>query len=78
MPDIEIAQKIVEIDEHMNENLARMAAEGWQPIPGMKGVAIYPVQRIRAPAQDGQAGLAVISVDETKIKILRNGQLIDG
>jgi hypothetical protein len=78
--EIEFELKIMKIDEGLQEKIQTMLQEGWQVSPGHHAVAIYPVQRAKSTqAPQGLMGAAsTLGIDETKIKILRDGKLIDG
>lgn len=55
--------------------LEKLGAEGWTIDPAIKPVAVYNLVRQKS-SEIG--GVLKMTIDDTKIKILRNGQLIDG
>jgi hypothetical protein len=76
--EIEYTTKVFVVDEAtLQNNIKQMLDEGWAVIPGAQAVAVFPVQRIKQALAD-IGGVGGMSIDESKIKILRNGQLIDG
>lgn len=82
--EIEHSVKVFQLDDQLENNLRAMAAEGYMLIPGIVPVAIYHTVRVKGLApQAGEAPgaampIARVSIDDTKVKILRNGELIDG
>jgi len=77
--DIEFAVKTIEVDEHLEQNIKAMLAEGWQLVSGTKPVAIYHVQRARQAAAQSFGFMGAqggIALDESKVFILRNGKLL--
>ena len=80
MAEFETMMKVIEITENIQNDLKAMEAEGWVLMPGFKGIALFPVHRLKTAQQPSQSplGIATIAIDESKIKILRDGKLIDG
>ena len=64
-------------DSH-NKQMQALAQEGWMLVPGITPQAIYQLCRQPgAPAQPAMteaAGQATLSIDESKITILRGGK----
>lgn len=78
--EVEHQVKVFPLDTELENNIKAMTAEGWLLMPGITPVAIYHVVRMRGvqPQDDGHKPIVRIAVDDTKVKILRNGQLVDG
>jgi hypothetical protein len=81
--EVEHSVKVFTLDNTLEQNLQAMSADGWILVPGIIPVGVYHVVRIKGaqlqpPSAAAQAPVAKITIDETKVKILRNGQLIDG
>lgn len=80
--EVEHSVKVFSLDSDLENNIKSMTAEGWLLLPGITPVAIYHVVRMKGmvspPQDDGNIPLVKIAIDETKVKILRDGQLIDG
>jgi hypothetical protein len=75
--------KVFPLDQDLERNLQQMTAEGWMMLPGVMPVAIYHVVKMQGVLPAGEGGehavkpTVAITIDETKVKILRDGQLID-
>ncbi len=82
--EIEHCVKTFTFDDSLQQALQEMSAEGWTLVPGIVPVAVYHLVRIKGQQPDQQPPAAThqprmrIHIDESKIKILRNGELIDG
>jgi hypothetical protein len=78
--EVEHQVKVFPLDNDLENNIREMSAEGWLMMPGVTGVAIYHVVRMKGaqPHDDGNKPVAKIAIDDTKVQILRNGQLVDG
>lgn len=80
--EVEHATKVFQLDnqEELENNIKAMTADGWLLMPGVAPVAIYHVVRLRGgvpQSDDGSKPVARITIDDTKVKILRGGQLVD-
>lgn len=78
--EIEHAVKVFPLGPTLEDDVRKMTAEGYMLIPGVVPVAVYHVVRIHAKPGENPPPkpMAKIQVDDTKVKILRNGELIDG
>lgn len=76
--EIEFQTKVIEITENLQAEIEAFVRDGWSLIPGLKPVAIYPVQRLKHRPQAPVGLTATITIDESKVQILRDGKLIDG
>jgi hypothetical protein len=78
--DVEFTVKTLEIDEHLQDKINEMLAEGWQLVSGTKPVAVYHVQRMknmpRAQGLLAAGGFGGVKINEDEIFILRNGKLL--
>ena len=80
--EVEHDTKVFRLDLSLQGNLEAMAAEGWMLVPGIVPVGVYHVVRLKGVQPGPQplaaaAPVARLAIDETKIKILRDGKLID-
>ena len=77
------ALKIFPLNETLQAELAKLAQEGWQPVPGLAAAATYVlfrnvVQQPVAPAPEPEvSGLGKLTIDETKVHVYRNGRLLE-
>lgn len=78
--EVEHSVKVFQLGPELESSIHAMTAEGWMLLPGVTPVAIYHVVRMKGavPKDDGSKPIARIAIDETKVKILRDGQLVDG
>jgi hypothetical protein len=82
MPDtIELEYDVVmiPIKEGHQEELDRLHAEGWVPANGVTSVAIYHIvrQKAKPPVQDIGGGFGTVSIDESKVIIVRKDGTVD-
>lgn len=63
----------VEINNNFQEEIERLAVEGWQLVPGTQPVAVYSLQRLSDI--DNKEGLLTMGIDDSKIGIIK-GQKI--
>ena len=71
--EVEHKTVMLAVDETLQAELDKLAAEGWQNM--FKPVAIYQLTRIVAPMAQASGKLS-LSIDESKIGIIRNGKYI--
>lgn len=81
--EVEHAVRVFPLDDKLQDNLREVSKEGYMAIPGITPVVVYHLVRVKglapgAPGDGGQKPMAKIAIDDTKVKILRNGELIDG
>ena len=77
--EIEHTVKMFPLDASLEQNVKAMSEEGWMLVPGIMPIGIYHVVRMKGAQPDtGHKPIAKLAIDETKVKILRNGQLIEG
>lgn len=80
---IEFTLRILPLNETLQGELEKLAAEGWQPVPNLTAAATYVlfrpmVQQPVAPqAEPAAAGLGKLTIDETKVHLFRNGRLVE-
>ena len=79
MAEIEHCVKVLELNDDFQGQVKALEAEGWQLVPGVLPVAVYHLIRVKQAAnQANQAGgLGVLKVDDTKIHVIRNGQVVN-
>lgn len=79
--EVEHAIKVFPLDADLEANIRKMNEEGWLLLPGVAPVAIYSVVRIKGmttqPQTDGHAPVAKIEIDETKVHLVRDGQVVE-
>lgn len=73
--DVEHVIKTIPLDAEFQNELRRLEGEGYELFPGITPVAIYHLIR-KKPSEEGQGALGKIKIDETKVHVLRDGQLI--
>ena len=69
---MEKAVKTLPLDDNLHSAIEALMKEGWQLDPGFKPIVTYHVIR-QKPGADAQLQLAI---DDTKIAVLRNGEII--
>lgn len=76
--EVEHDIKVIPVNENLQGEIEKLAKEGWALVPGVQPVAIYHVVRpkhinshLMAPAGKGS-----LSIDDSKIHIMRDGKLI--
>lgn len=75
--EIEHAVKTFAMDADFEANVRKMGEEGFMLMPGIPPVVVYHV--VRPKGQKAPEGAtAKVHIDDSKVKILRNGELIDG
>lgn len=87
---IEHDVKVFPVDETLNEAVAKMSAEGWAMLPGVKPIGIFPVVRTTLEESEKPTQLAPapaplmtnggelhMPIGDDEVYILRGGQLID-
>jgi hypothetical protein len=79
---IEYDTKIVTIDDDLSTVLQKLNEEGWTSVPGLKSVAILNLQRVMGqvdiPMPQAQGtGLGKLTIDESKIYIIRDGKRVE-
>lgn len=74
-PEVELDVKMITIDDNLPAKIDALKAEGWELVVGIVPVAIYHVARKIAKEEPSGAQLRM-SVDDSKIGILRNGKLV--
>jgi hypothetical protein len=75
--EFEYDVKSIPVDAKFNDTVAQLIKDGWQIVQGVKPVAIYHVIRQKTPAPSFGGGLGVITIDESKVHILRKDGTLD-
>ena len=65
---MEFTTKVLNVDSTLQAEIAKLAEEGWQLIPGCQPKAVY--QLCREP----NGGRSAIVIDESKVHIVKAGQ----
>lgn len=79
---VEFKTVLVSLENQQNHQaqLMELAKEGWMMVPGIAPQAIYQLCRQPGaqpqPTMHNAAGEATLQVDESKIGILRGGQIV--
>lgn len=79
--EIEHSVKVFTMDADFEANVRKMSEEGWMILPNIPPVAVYHAVRMKGAPQAEQAAHSPsikVAIDDTKVKVLRNGELIDG
>lgn len=77
MDTVEIGLKILAADQTLQRQLEALAKEGWQPVANLTPAISYVMMRTVAPVRQPEvAALGKLTIDETKVHIYRNGQLV--
>lgn len=71
--ELENEIKVIPVDENLPVEVAKLAAEGWQIVPGVKPIAIYHLVRQKKPEMSAIGNLVI---DDSKIHIMRNGKIV--
>lgn len=81
MGPVEMALKIFPFNETLQQELAKLEAEGWQVVPGLAPAVSYvlfrPALQPQPVAEPVAAGFGQLGIDETKVHIYRNGKLVE-
>lgn len=81
--EVEHNVKVFPLDADLESNIKNMTAEGWLLLPGISPVAIYHVVRMKGVVPQPQGDntpppVVKVNIDDSKVKIIRDGKLIDG
>lgn len=74
--EVEHDIKVIPVNDKMTGEIERLAKEGWTLVPGVQPVAIYHVVRQKQATAQASMGKGTMMIDDSRIGILRNGQLI--
>lgn len=74
--EVEHDIKVIPLTANLQAELERLTKEGWILVPGVQPIAIYHVVRQKAVAAQANTAIGTMTIDESKVQILRNGQLI--
>lgn len=77
---VDHAIRVFPLDQNLEANLHQITSEGWMLLPGVMPVAVYhlvKMQGVPPLKEDGTSPTVSFSIDDTKVKILRDGELID-
>ena len=70
--EIEHEVKVLPIDDKLQSEVQKLQKEGWEVAAGTLPVAVYHLVRIKRPAPPSAgAGMAQLSIDDTKVGILK-------
>lgn len=64
---------VIPVDDRFDAEIARMKAEGWQLL---KAFSVYHVTRAKPQPLASLDGIAKMTIDDSKVGILRNGQIV--
>ena len=72
MNAVEFGLKILPLNESLPEELAKLAAEGWQNVPGLCPAASYVMFRTPKPQQPPTSqGFGALQIDDSKITVIK-------
>lgn len=74
--EVEHDIKVIPVNANLQGEIERLTKEGWTLVPGVQPVAIYHVVRPKRATAQANMGQGTMMIDESKIGILRNGQII--
>lgn len=74
--EVEHDIKVIPLTPNLQAELERLTKEGWILVPGVQPIAIYHVVRQKAATAQANTAIGTMMIDESKVQILRNGQLI--
>jgi hypothetical protein len=80
---VEFSLRILPLNDTLPQELEKLAAEGWQPVPNLAAAATYVMfrdvvqQAAATQAEPEVSGLGKLTIDETKVHIYRNGRLVE-
>lgn len=66
--------KMLPIDENLPAAVEVLKTEGWELIPNIPPVAVYHIVRLKNRSKDMKLQM---TIDESKIGILRNGKMVE-
>jgi hypothetical protein len=75
--EFEFDTKTIPLDEKLHDTLEELQREGWQVVPGTVPVVVYSLTRPKSSAKTFGAH-GTLGIDDTKVFILRDGELIPG
>lgn len=73
MPTTEYDMKFVRIDKDYEANIKQLQKEGWQIVPGMTPMSVWPCVRVHQEQTDplSAAGIQLdLKVDDSKIMVI--------
>lgn len=74
--EVEHDIKVIKVDANLTAEIERLTKDGWTLVPGVQPIAIYHVVRQKQATAQANSGKGTMMIDDSKIGILRNGQLI--
>lgn len=74
--EVEHDIKVLPVNENLQGEIEKLAKDGWALVPGVQPVAIYHVVRQKSHHLAANTGRGTMMIDESKVGILRNGQII--
>lgn len=80
---VEFTMRVLPLNETLQQELAKLANEGWQPVPGLAAAVTYVMFRnvpqpvVTPEVTPAAAGMVQMNIDETKVQIYRNGRLVE-
>lgn len=75
--EVEHDVKAIPLDANLQKEVERLAADGWELMPGVTPVGIYHI--IRAKERDkalSAGGVGRLTIDESKVFILRDDKVV--
>lgn len=75
--NVEFEIKVIPLDENFAENSAKLTAEGYEMVPGIRPAVVFHVMKLAKPAQvqpaSAMGAMGDLIVDETRIGVLKAG-----
>ncbi len=75
-PKVELKTVMLTVDDNLTVELEKLAKEGWQLAADIKPVAIYQLVRAVQSTELELPGRGGITVDESKIQLIRDGRVV--
>lgn len=73
--EYEYETKTFPVNSELVPTIEDLGRDGWDLIPGLQPVAVYPLRRLRVRAAEAPL-MAKLTIDESKVQIIRNGQIV--
>lgn len=76
--EVEHRIEVIPVTPELQTKINELEAEGWQLPPGVVPVIVYHLARVKGIPAAAQNALGKIKIDDSKVHVLRQGQLISG
>lgn len=76
MAEIEHVVRTFTVDDNLQAEIEKLQADGFQTIPGIPPVIVYHLMRQKSQPVAASAGLGKLSIDDSKVMIIRDGKMV--